>query len=268
MIRQEIDEIKSETEHLVKHLENVVEKIEGSHTIADIIDECINFLMNLIVAEGGLTDDHIRIMNIIFYDGIPNDYFYYCRKFKKIELPKQFPNLLEACRLLDSEHNTKLCNRYLYHIIKIFTMISDLTNVGRQKDDDYCVKTERVREQLFTCKPGSVNWDSCSIVPIEDRIVLLRREKDLTQEQLANHLDVSRQLVASWESGRTKPNLNHIIELTKIFDCSTDYLFGLKKTRKPESCLPESDEYVVEFLLTIRYDLTPVGSPISGRVVR
>ena len=88
---------------------------------------------------------------------------------------------------------------------------------------------------------------------IEDRIASLRREINLTQEQLANYLDVSRQLVASWESGRTKPNLNHIIELTKIFDCSTDYLFGLKKTRKPESYLPESDEYIVEFLLTIRY---------------
>ena len=57
-----------------------------------------------------------------------------------------------------------------------------------------------------------------------DKLLTLRKGKDLTQEQLAERLDVSRQSVSKWESGQAVPELDKIIALSNIFDVTTDYL--------------------------------------------
>lgn len=57
-----------------------------------------------------------------------------------------------------------------------------------------------------------------------DKLLTLRKSKDLTQEQLAERLDVSRQSVSKWESGQAVPELDKIIALSNIFDVTTDYL--------------------------------------------
>jgi transcriptional regulator with XRE-family HTH domain len=51
-----------------------------------------------------------------------------------------------------------------------------------------------------------------------------RRENNLSQEQLADKLDVSRQSVSKWESGLSYPDMDKIIQLCKIFNCSLDDL--------------------------------------------
>lgn len=57
-----------------------------------------------------------------------------------------------------------------------------------------------------------------------EKLLILRKAKDLTQEQLAEKLDVSRQSVSKWESGQAIPELDKIIALSVIFDVTTDYL--------------------------------------------
>ena len=57
-----------------------------------------------------------------------------------------------------------------------------------------------------------------------EKLLTLRKAKDLTQEQLAEKLDVSRQSVSKWESGQATPELEKIVEISAIFDVTTDYL--------------------------------------------
>lgn len=46
----------------------------------------------------------------------------------------------------------------------------------------------------------------------------------LTQEQLAQKLDLTRGTIGKWEAGIAIPSLEKTIELSKIFGCSIDYL--------------------------------------------
>ena len=57
-----------------------------------------------------------------------------------------------------------------------------------------------------------------------EKLLTLRKANNLTQEQLAEKLDVSRQSVSKWESGQATPELEKIVALSAVFDVSTDYL--------------------------------------------
>ena len=57
-----------------------------------------------------------------------------------------------------------------------------------------------------------------------ERLLTLRKAKNLTQEQLAEKLDVSRQAVSKWESGQAVPELDKIVALSAVFDVTTDCL--------------------------------------------
>ena len=52
----------------------------------------------------------------------------------------------------------------------------------------------------------------------------LRKRNDITQEQLAEKLDVSRQSISKWESNTTYPEMDKLIQLTQMFHCSMDDL--------------------------------------------
>lgn len=60
----------------------------------------------------------------------------------------------------------------------------------------------------------------------------LRRAKDLTQEQLADYLNISYQSVSKWETGTAAPDLSYIIPLARLFDISTDELLGFEQSKE------------------------------------
>lgn len=57
-----------------------------------------------------------------------------------------------------------------------------------------------------------------------DKLTALRKSRELTQEQLAEQLNVSRQSVSKWESGQVIPEAEKLMELSRVFDVSIDYL--------------------------------------------
>lgn len=57
-----------------------------------------------------------------------------------------------------------------------------------------------------------------------EKLITLRKGRDLTQEQLAGQLNVSRQSISKWESGQVIPEVEKIIELSKVFNVTLDYL--------------------------------------------
>ena len=59
---------------------------------------------------------------------------------------------------------------------------------------------------------------------IGKKIALCRKETRMSQEALAAELGISRQAVSRWETGEAVPDTAKVIELSRIFSVSTDYL--------------------------------------------
>lgn len=57
-----------------------------------------------------------------------------------------------------------------------------------------------------------------------EKIQLCRKKKGMSQEDLANLLNVSRQAVQKWESNASKPEVNKLVEISNVLDVSVDYL--------------------------------------------
>lgn len=57
---------------------------------------------------------------------------------------------------------------------------------------------------------------------IGDQIQCLRVKHGLTQERLAEMLEVSRQSVSKWELGQAMPDVEKIIRMSELFEVSTD----------------------------------------------
>lgn len=59
-----------------------------------------------------------------------------------------------------------------------------------------------------------------------ERLVQLRKEKNITQKQLANELNLSEVGIQNYEGERRKPAYDVLIALADYFDVSLDYLVG------------------------------------------
>ena len=57
-----------------------------------------------------------------------------------------------------------------------------------------------------------------------EKLQSLRKQKGMSQEQLASQLTVSRQAISKWELDSSSPDIDNVIQLSKIFNVSTDYL--------------------------------------------
>ena len=67
---------------------------------------------------------------------------------------------------------------------------------------------------------------------LAETIVQLRKQAGWSQEELADKLGVSRQAISKWESAQSVPDLNRILEMSRLFGVSTDIL--LKDDLGPE----------------------------------
>lgn len=59
---------------------------------------------------------------------------------------------------------------------------------------------------------------------LADKIIEERKRNGWSQEELAEKLGVSRQSVSKWEGAQSVPDLQRILEMSRIFGVSTDYL--------------------------------------------
>ncbi|WP_268913579.1 helix-turn-helix transcriptional regulator [Lentilactobacillus sp. SPB1-3] len=57
-----------------------------------------------------------------------------------------------------------------------------------------------------------------------DKLKKCRNQKGITQEELADYLHVSRKTVSGWETGRSYPDVNIIINISDFFDVSFENL--------------------------------------------
>ena len=63
---------------------------------------------------------------------------------------------------------------------------------------------------------------------ISERILELRKERNLTQAQLASAIGVNARAVSYWELNVNEPKASYIYNMAKFFGVSSDYLLGLE----------------------------------------
>ena len=71
------------------------------------------------------------------------------------------------------------------------------------------------------------------------KLSFLRKEKGLSQENLADEMNVSRQAVSKWESGNVMPSLDNLIYLSRLYDVTIDSLIDDSQDLPSESAPPE-----------------------------
>ncbi|MDO4318843.1 MAG: helix-turn-helix transcriptional regulator [Lachnospiraceae bacterium] len=80
-----------------------------------------------------------------------------------------------------------------------------------------------------------------------NKVCALRMRDRLSQAELAEALNVSRQTVSKWELGASYPEIDKLLALSELFQVSTDYLLKDRETLPDNSNL---DRLVLEFLGT------------------
>lgn len=74
---------------------------------------------------------------------------------------------------------------------------------------------------------------------LPEKLSFLRKEKGLSQENLADEMNVSRQAVSKWESGNVMPSLDNLIYLSRLYDVTIDSLIDDSQDLPSESAPPE-----------------------------
>ena len=77
---------------------------------------------------------------------------------------------------------------------------------------------------------------------IGDIIKKLRKERGLTQESLAEQLNISSAAVSKWENNIGMPDISNVVPLANLFGVSADVLFGINNGNKIEEAEKALDE--------------------------
>lgn len=81
-----------------------------------------------------------------------------------------------------------------------------------------------------------------------EKLSILRKQRGMTQMELAEKLDISRQAVSRWEQGTSEPSTENLVSIGKLFDVSVDALMNENVQLQVESAVQiavkdqESDE--------------------------
>ena len=84
---------------------------------------------------------------------------------------------------------------------------------------------------------------------LNEKIFENRKKLGLSQEDLANKLDVSRQTVSKWEVGSATPEVEKIVKLSDIFNVSVDYLVKENEEKYIKKGITINKKLIVNILL-------------------
>ena len=68
-----------------------------------------------------------------------------------------------------------------------------------------------------------------------EKLIKLRKDKNLSQEEVAEKLGVTRQTISKWETNESTPDLNKIVPICNLYDITTEELLTDKKIVKKEN---------------------------------
>ena len=73
---------------------------------------------------------------------------------------------------------------------------------------------------------------SIEMIDFGNQLKTLRLRNNFTQEQLADHLGLTKSVISAYETGLRMPSYDTLISISRIFKVSTDYLLGLEKKQE------------------------------------
>lgn len=76
---------------------------------------------------------------------------------------------------------------------------------------------------------------------LKDKLISRRKSKGLSQSELAEALNVSRQAVSRWEVGTSIPSMEKLIALSKLYDISLDELVSMDEVQEDTVQAEEED---------------------------
>lgn len=82
---------------------------------------------------------------------------------------------------------------------------------------------------------------------IGQKIRDLRKEKKMSQSELAKMLAVSQTTVTAWETGKAEPSSSAITSLADYFDVTTDYLLGRPDKKEKKSVELSDDDVIMTY---------------------
>jgi transcriptional regulator with XRE-family HTH domain len=94
---------------------------------------------------------------------------------------------------------------------------------------------------------------------LNEKLTQLRKEKSLTQMELAEEINVSRQAISKWEIGKTVPSMENLICLSKLYDVPLDYLINERDKQKTDGASTKEN---VKQIRHLRY-LIPIVCVIT-----
>lgn len=109
---------------------------------------------------------------------------------------------------------------------------------------------------------ATFHMESQAMTKFRENLAQIRKERRLTQMQLADLIDVQPRLISRWETGESKPQFDHIVQLAEVLQVSIDQLargedtapadrrFDIRNKRLEELCrqidaLGEADQEVI-----------------------
>lgn len=102
------------------------------------------------------------------------------------------------------------------------------------------------------------------MIKLSENIAFFRKEKGITQEQLATELHVSNQAVSKWESGKCYPDIELLPDIANYFGISIDALLGKEIVEKTENIdslmqsaikITEGEEIIYSSLLQLKLSI-------------
>ena len=83
-----------------------------------------------------------------------------------------------------------------------------------------------------------------------DKLPKLRKQNNITQEQLADKMGVSRQAISKWEQGISMPDMDKMIQLCNILNCTLEDLLddGVIEDNKNQTKKNNFQDYFHDFL--------------------
>lgn len=81
------------------------------------------------------------------------------------------------------------------------------------------------------------------MLKIGEKIKELRKAQDVTQEKLADYLNISYQAVSKWENGLALPDITLLPQLANFFGVTVDELLGVTKPEQSEELTQYEKQY-------------------------
>lgn len=82
---------------------------------------------------------------------------------------------------------------------------------------------------------------------LSQKLQIRRKEMNLTQEEVANKIHVSRQTISNWETGRTLPDIDSLVLISDIYEISLDNLIkeDVKVIKNLNSDIKQAENWFV-----------------------